>query len=375
MEALEKFLLEEFYWLHRHPELSFQEVETTAHLRDRLEEYGFRVLDLPLKTGIVAELGEGGPVTAPRADIDALPITEQTGLPYQSERSGVMHACGHDFHTASVLGAALLLRERGDLRGRVRIVFQPAEEAPGGAKILMDQGALDGVSAMFGLHCSPQLSVGTVGIREGAVTASVDRFLIYFRGRGTHAAHPERGADPIPAMASFVQSVQTIMNRNVDPAEAGIVSVTHVEAGNTWNVIPDEALVEGTTRSFSAKTRALIRRRLYKLAEGTAAAYGVQAVIDWYEGPPATNNTPAWTELARKVARAHRLSVVEAPISLAGEDFAFYQEKIPGCFVLVGTGKSAANHNAKFRVDPCALVPTAEYLAALAAASLQELAS
>lgn len=281
MEALEKFLLEEFYWLHRHPELSFQEVETTAHLRDRLEEYGFRVLDLPLKTGIVAELGEGGPVTALRADIDALPITEQTGLPYQSERSGVMHACGHDFHTASVLGAALLLRERGDLRGRVRIVFQPAEEAPGGAKILMDQGALDGVSAMFGLHCSPQLSVGTVGIREGAVTASVDRFLIYFRGRGTHAAHPERGADPIPAMASFVQSVQTIMNRNVDPAEAGIVSVTHVEAGNTWNVIPDEALVEGTTRSFSAKTRALIRRRLYKLAEGTAAAYGVQAVIDW----------------------------------------------------------------------------------------------
>lgn len=373
MEILEKFLLEEFYWLHRHPEVSYHEFETTAHLRHVLEEHGFRVLGLPLKTGIVAEIGEGGPVTALRADIDALPIAEQTGLPYQSEREGVMHACGHDFHMASVLGAAMLLQGRNDLRGRVRIIFQPAEEGPGGAKIIMDTGVLDDVAAMFGLHCSPLLPVGTVGIRTGAVTASVDRFLIYFRGRGSHAAHPERSIDPIPVMASFIQAAQTIMSRNIDPSEAGLVSITHVEAGNTWNVIPEEAFVEGTTRSFCAANRDLIRRRIYELAEGTAAAYGAQAAIDWYDGPPATKNTPEWTELARRVACEQQLAVVEAPESLAGEDFAFYQEKIPGCFVLAGTGESAANHNARFRVDPCALMPTARYLAELAAASLREL--
>ncbi len=188
MEALENFLRKEFYWLHRHPEVSFEEIETTAHLYNLLVENGVRVLDLPLKTGIVAEVGEGTPVMALRADIDALPIAEQTGLPYQSENAGVMHACGHDFHMASVLGATMLLREQKSLPGTVRLIFQPAEEAPGGAKLIMDTGVLDDVQAIFGLHCSPLLPVGTMGIREGAVTASVDRFLIYFRGKGTHAA-------------------------------------------------------------------------------------------------------------------------------------------------------------------------------------------
>ncbi len=372
MEALENFLRKEFYWLHRHPEVSFEEIETTAHLYNLLVENGVRVLDLPLKTGIVAEVGEGTPVMALRADIDALPIAEQTGLPYQSENAGVMHACGHDFHMASVLGATMLLREQKSLPGTVRLIFQPAEEAPGGAKLIMDTGVLDDVQAIFGLHCSPLLPVGTMGIREGAVTASVDRFLIYFRGKGTHAAHPERGIDPIPVAAAFIQAAQTIVTRNIEPSEAGLVSITHVEAGNTWNVIPDEALVEGTTRCLSAETRALIRRRIHELAEQIAAAYGAEAVTDWYEGPPATDNTQKWTALARRIAHEQNLVVEEAPTSLAGEDFAFYQERLPGCFVLAGTGASAANHNAEFRVDPCALLPTASYLAALVRASFAE---
>lgn len=365
--ALGTLLREHFEWMHRHPELSFEETETTKHVRDILAAHGVRILDVPMKTGLVAEVGRGAPVIALRADIDALPITEATGLPYASECPGKMHACGHDFHTTAVLGAALLLKAReSELPGTVRIVFQPGEEAPGGAKVVLDTGCLADVTAMFGLHCSPRLEACTIGITAGALTASVDRFTIRFLGRGTHAAHPEAGIDPIVCAAAFIQAAQTIVSRNIEPFDAGLVSITHVAAGNTWNVIPDAALVEGTTRSMTAANRALIKERLYALAESIAVAHGVAADIDWYAGPPATDNTASWAELAKETAEAQQLAVLQAPPSLAGEDFAFYQETIPGAFVLVGTGKSAANHNPQFRVDPAALLPTAVYLAELA---------
>lgn len=372
-DALAAFLREEFFWLHRHPELSYEEVETTRRLREVLEARGVRILDVPLSTGLVAEVGKGKPVVALRADIDALPIEEATGLPYASKCPGKMHACGHDFHAVSVLGAALLLKAREkELEGTVRLVFQPAEEAPGGARVVLETGVLKGVRAMFGLHCSPRLAVGTVGITAGALTASVDRFVIHIKGRGTHAAHPEAGVDPIPAAAALVLSLQTIVSRNFEPFDAGLVSVTHVAAGNTWNVIPEEALVEGTTRSMTREDRARIKERLYAIAEGVAAAHGATASIDWYAGPPATDNKKAYAELAEKTAVAAGLTPVKAPPSLAGEDFAFYQESIPGCFVLVGTGRSAANHNAAFRVDPAAIPGTATYLAMLAERALRE---
>lgn len=369
-------LLENFTWMHRHPELSYEEFETTRHLAGILSAHGISILDLPLKTGLVAAIGQGRPFIALRADIDALPITEETGLPYASECPGKMHACGHDFHATTVLGAALLLKEREkELPGTVRIVFQPAEEAPGGAKDVLGTGALKDVKAMFGLHCSPRLSVGTVGIRAGAITASVDRFVITFHGRGTHAAHPEAGVDPIVCAASFVQAAQTIVSRNLEPFDAGLVSITHISGGNTWNVIPDVAFVEGTTRSMTTENRKLIKSRLYALAENIAYAHGAAAEIEWHAGPPATNNTPAWAGLARQTAEACGLTVIEAPQSLAGEDFAWYQETIPGAFLLVGTGTSAANHNAKFQVDPSAIAPTAAYLTELVSHALQQVVS
>ena len=373
IENIEVYIEEEFQWFHRHPELSYEEVETTKRIRASLERAGIRILKLPLSPGIVAEVGEGEPVVALRADIDALPIEEQTDLPYCSENEGRMHACGHDFHTASVLGAALLLKEREmELKGRVRLFFQPAEEAPGGAKVLMEAGALRDVQAIFGLHASPLLTVGTVGISEGAVTAAVDRFVFRFIGKGTHAAHPQRGIDPIPLAAGFIQAVQTVVARNLHPFSAGLVSVTHVAAGNTWNVIPEEALVEGTTRSMDGEERALIRKRVCALAEGLAQAHGAEVVTDWYEGPPATANDVFWTSFSKRVAEACDLQVVSAPKSLGGEDFAFYQENVPGCFVLVGTGLSAAIHNPSFRVDPAALAPTAHYLAELVQSALKK---
>ena len=358
---VEAYIAEEFQWFHRHPELSYEEVETTKHIRAILKRADIRILDLPLKTGLVAEVGAGGTVVALRTDIDALPIEEQTDLPYRSEHAGRMHACGHDFHISAVLGAALLLKQREEeLAGRVRIFFQPAEEAPGGAKVLIEAGALQDVTAIFGLHASPLLEVGTVGISAGAVMAAVDRFVFHFRGKGTHAAHPEAGVDPIPLAAAFVQSVQTVVARNLNPFSAGLVSVTHIEAGNTWNVIP-----EGTTRSMDAQERARIRARVCALAEQLAAAYGAMVETDWYEGPPATVNDDFWAAYAAEKAKERNLNVVPAPKSLGGEDFAFYQEKVPGMFVLVGTGISPALHNPSFRIDPNALAPTAHYLAEL----------
>ena len=366
IKHIEAHIAEEFQWFHRHPELSYEEVETTKRIRASLERAEIRILDLPLKTGLVAEVGAGDTVVALRSDIDALPVEEQTDLPYRSENAGRMHACGHDFHISSVLGAALLLEQHeAELAGRVRIFFQPAEEAPGGAKVLIEAGALQDVSAIFGLHACPLLPVGTVGISAGAVMAAVDRFVFRFRGKGTHAAHPESGIDPIPLTAAFVQAVQTIVARNLNPFSAGLVSVTHIAAGNTWNVIPEEALVEGTTRSLSAEERALIRARVCALAENMAAAHGATVETDWYEGPPATVNDAFWASFAEETAKARNLSVVPAPQSLGGEDFAFYQEKVPGMFVLVGTGLAPALHNPGFRVDPNALAPTAHYLAEL----------
>ncbi|WP_333685612.1 amidohydrolase [Mitsuokella jalaludinii] len=361
-------ITDEFYWFHRHPELSYEEVETTKRLREDLAAVGIEVLDLPLKTGLVAKVGTGeAPFIALRCDIDGLPIQEESGLAYASEHAGRMHACGHDFHISAVLGSAYLLKAKErELRGTVYLIFQPAEEAPGGARKVMETGVLKDVQAIFGLHTSPLYDVGMLGIRSGAVTASVDKFTVTFHGKGTHAAHPERGIDPIVMAASFVTAAQSIVSRNIDPAHPGLVSITHIESGNTWNVIPESSWLEGTVRCLTAEDRKLIKKRIYELAEGQAASFGGHAELTWYAGPPATDNTPDWTDFAIEVAKEAGLNVVPAPVNLAGEDFAYYQEEIPGVFVLVGTGKSPANHNPKFHVDPAALGPAARYMARLA---------
>ena len=361
-------ITDEFYWFHRHPELSYEEVETTKRLREDLAAASIEVLDLPLKTGLVAKVGTGeAPFIALRCDIDGLPIQEESGLAYASEHAGRMHACGHDFHISAVLGSAYLLKAKErELRGTVYLIFQPAEEAPGGARKVMETGVLKDVQAIFGLHTSPLYDVGTLGIRSGAVTASVDKFTVTFHGKGTHAAHPERGIDPIVMAASFVTAAQSIVSRNIDPAHPGLVSITHIESGNTWNVIPESSWLEGTVRCLTAEDRKLIKKRIYELAEGQAASFGGHVELTWYAGPPATDNTPDWTDFAIEMAKEAELDVVPAPVNLAGEDFAYYQEEIPGVFVLVGTGKSPANHNPKFHVDPAALGPAARYMARLA---------
>ena len=374
--TVKSYIEEVFAWLHAHPELSYEEHETTTKLKELLSRNKIKLLELPLPTGAAAEIGsQDGPLVALRADIDALPITEETGLPYVSKIEGRMHACGHDFHTAAVLGAALLLKEKESaLPGKVRIIFQPAEEAPGGAKKVLETGILDEVQAIFGIHTSPLFPVGTLGLSSGPVMAAVDRFVLRFQGTGTHAAHPDRGVDDIPLAAHFISALQTIVSRNSDPFAANLVSITRITAGNTWNVLPETAELEGTVRSLTPENRQLIKDRLYALAQNEAEAFGAKVAIDWIQGPPPTINDKAWTNLFLDVARKQGFTLQEAPKSLGGEDFAYYQEKLPGVFASIGTGLSAPNHNPKFKVDPAALLPAAKLLAALAEGALRRLA-
>lgn len=360
--------------LHQYPEVAWEEKETSRAIRGWLEEAGIRVLDLPLQTGVVAEVGgkKAGPIIALRADIDALPIQEETGLPYASRHPGKMHACGHDFHTAVVLGAAVLLKSREEtLKGTVRFLFQPAEEKGTGAAKMLESRALDGVQAIFGMHNKPDMQVGTVGIKAGPLMAAVDGFDIEVEGVGTHAAIPEAGVDPIVAAAQIVSSLQTIVSRNVSPLHNAVVSVTSIHGGAAWNVIPDKVVLGGTVRTFQEEVRRQIPVHFTRIIEGVTAAYGARISLRWFEGPPAVRNDEALSRLSMAAAERAGLQVVTPAPSPAGEDFAYYQEKIPGSFVFMGTSGKNEWHHPGFTVDERALVPSVLYFAEAASAALE----
>ena len=374
-KALEQKLTGFFEELHMHPELSYEEYETTERIKRELAAAGIEILQIPLKTGVTAIVrgAKPGKTYGLRCDIDALPIEEETDLPYKSKTPGKMHACGHDFHTAAVFGAALLLQERKEeLQGTVKILFQPAEESSHGAETVLETGVLSDVTAIFGLHTAAYLPVGTLGIRAGSVMAAVDRFELNITGTGCHGGPPDEGVDTILVAASVIQAFQSIVGRNLNPFHTGVVSVTRINGGNTWNVIPDKVELEGTVRSMEKDDRIFIERRMREIAEHTAAAYGANAELLWYPGPPATVNEKAWSAFAQKVAEESGFEVVPQRNSTGGEDFAFYLEKIPGCFINVGTGVGYPNHHPKFYADEAALTPAAEYLEKLLVEALRQ---
>lgn len=367
-KVLEQKLTDFFEELHSHPELSYEEYETTERIKRELHAAGIEILQTPLKTGVVAIIrgAQPGKTYGLRCDIDALPIMEETELPYKSEIPGKMHACGHDFHTAAVLGTALLLQEQKEkLHGNVKILFQPAEESSHGAETVLQTGILSDVEAIFGLHTAAYLPVGTLGIRAGSVMAAVDRFELNITGTGCHGGHPDEGVDTILVAASVIQALQSIVGRNLNPFHTGVVSVTRIHGGNTWNVIPDKVELEGTVRSMDKEDRVFIEKRMRGIAENTAAAYGAKAELLWYPGPPATVNEETWSAFAEDVAKECGYEVVPQRNSTGGEDFAFYLEKIPGCFINVGTGVGYPNHHPQFYADEAALAPAAEYFARL----------
>lgn len=373
---LQKELEEQFKWFHANPELSYQEYETTKRIKSLLEEHDIKVLDLPLETGLVAviEGGYPGKVIALRSDIDALPVNEETDLTWKSQRDGKMHACGHDFHLTTVYGVALLLKEKAEqLHGTVKLLFQPAEESSLGALKIIETGVLDDVSAIFGIHSTSQFEVGTIGVKAGATTAAVDRFKIKLKGFGSHAAHPHASKDPVVALAALVNGLQTIVSRNIDPFTSGLLSITHLQAGNTWNVIPETGLLEGTVRTLNKDDRKLFEKRLKEVTFGIGQAYDIETIVDWIAGPPATVNDKYWCEFAEKIAQEENIHIGVPEPTLGGEDFAFYLEIINGTFINIGTGKTYPNHHPKFKVDIAALAPAAKYLSQLAIQALLQL--
>ncbi len=377
MANYEEELLALFRTLHAHPELGFEEFETTKAVRQRLEQAGIELVETGLPTGVVCAIGHGeGRCIGLRADMDALPMSEEADLPYKSCVPGKMHACGHDFHTAAMLGAALLLKEReAELPGRALIVFQPAEELCEGARRVAETGVLDEPEWFFGIHSYPEFEAGTLGLRPGAVMASVDRFRVTLHGVGSHAASPHKGLDPIPVMAALIQSLQTIVSRSVNPFSPVLLSVTHAQAGTTWNIIPQEALIEGTVRTMDEQERAEVKERFYRQVEGVCAAWGAHAEIDWMDGSPAVINDPGLCALAESVAREMGFEVRQQEQTLGGEDFSEYlyrPVKRPGLFVRIGTGGGYAAHHPLFTVDPAALWPASQYIARLAEAAMKK---
>ncbi|WP_138754085.1 amidohydrolase [Paenibacillus sinopodophylli] len=376
-EAIEQQLVAIRRQLHENPELSHEEFQTTAAIQGWLTEAGIRIVDYGLKTGVIAEVGglNGGPVVAVRADIDALPIQEETGLSFASKVSGKMHACGHDFHTASILGTAFLLKEREqELRGTVRFLFQPAEEKAKGAGQIIASGALEGVEAVFGMHNKPDLPVGTIGIKEGPLMAAADGFVVEVEGVGTHAAVPEAGIDPIVTAAHIITALQSIVSRSVSALDSAVISVTRLHAGTAWNIISDKAVFDGTLRTFDEKVRLSVRERFEQVVNGVASAFATKANVKWLEGPPAVVNDEIWADQAAVTAEAAGLVVVKPKPSPAGEDFAFYLKETAGLFVFLGTDGPQEWHHPAFDLDEKALPIAASFFASLASDALRKLA-
>ncbi|AYF07658.1 MULTISPECIES: M20 peptidase aminoacylase family protein [Bacillus] len=363
--------------LHEHPELSYEEFETTKAIKNWLEEKNITIIHSSLETGVIAEISgnHSGPIIAIRADIDALPIQEETNLPYASKIHGRMHACGHDFHTAAIIGAAYLLKEKeSSLSGTVRFIFQPAEESSDGACKVIEAGHLRDVQAIFGMHNKPDLPVGTIGIKDGPLMAGVDRFEIKIHGVGTHAAVPDAGVDPIVASSQIVMALQTIVSRNISSSHNAVVSVTNIHSGNTWNVIPEKATLEGTVRTFQTETREKIPALMKRIIQGVSDALGVETEFRFFAGPPAVHNDTSLTNLSTQVAETMNLNIISPTPSMAGEDFSFYQQEIPGSFVFMGTSGTHEWHHPAFTVDERALPISAEYFALLAEKALKQFA-
>ncbi len=341
------------HWLHRHPELQFDCHKTAAFVADRLREFGVDEIHEGIaQTGIVAIInGQGaGPTTALRADMDALPMTEETGLEHASVVPGKMHACGHDGHTTMLLGAARYLAETRRFRGRAALIFQPAEEGGGGARVMVDEGIMErfDIAEAYALHNAPGIAAGHFRSEPGAIMAAVDTFEIHIKGQGGHGALPHLTRDPIVAAVAMVQSIQTIVSRNHHAADDLVVSVTQIHSGTADNIVPDAAYLCGTVRSFDRDVQAMVRRRLAALVAGHAAAYDVQGELDYQVGYPATVNHAAQAEFACEVARE---IAGEAAVEACGgremgaEDFAYMLEARPGAYLFLGQGDTASVHH------------------------------
>jgi hippurate hydrolase len=366
--------------LHRHPELSSQEHRTCRYIAEKLGELGIPFRAPVAGTGILARLNpDAGEGVALRADIDALPIEEKTGLPFASEHPGIMHACGHDGHVAMLLGAAALLA-RSELPGPVTLVFQPAEEGEGGARSMIEAGALAGARAVYAGHIDRHFRVGEIAVDSGLISAFTDEFFIEIRGRGGHAAKPYETVDCLVVASLLVMSIQTLVSREVNPAYPTVVTVGRLEGGTAANVIAASAILEGTIRTTHPEMRQKIMAGLKRMVKAMEELYSAQTAIRLVEGYPPVINHPAAARIARDAAAlvvGPAGVVSQSHPSLGGEDFSYYLERVPGCMVRFGAGhgerKNFPAHSPQFDFDEGVLPVGAAFLAQTALATLRRL--
>ena len=327
-------------YFHENPELSFQEFNTAKKITSELKSMGYKPKTKIGRTGVITDLNFGeGPVIGFRADMDALPIQETSGLPFASKNDGVMHACGHDGHVAMLLATAKIMSQKSNqYNGTIRFIFQPAEEGQGGARYMIEDGCLDGVDEIYGIHVWNYQPFGEVGVKSGPVMASADLFDIKIKGIGGHGAAPQGTVDAIIVASHLVQALQTIISRNTNPLDSTVITVGKINGGHNFNIIADEVNLSGTTRAYSEQNRILIKSRMKEIIKGIASMYNAHIELDYKDGYPPTINHK---NQSKTVLEAAKLVVGEKAgspyLSMGGEDFSYYLQKIPGCFFFVGS--------------------------------------
>jgi amidohydrolase len=359
--------------IHEHPELLYEVHRTAAFVADRLREFGCDEVITGLgRTGVVGVIKGSRPagkgdmkVIGLRADMDALPIEEETNLPYASKTKGLMHACGHDGHTAMLLGAARYLAETRNFAGRAVVIFQPAEEGGAGAVAMINDGLMDrfGIEQVYGMHNGPGIPVGAFAIRPGPIMAGGDAVFITIEGLGGHAARPHKCIDPVLVGAQLITALQSIVSRSVDPLESAVISMCEFHAGHARNVIPQTAELKGTVRTLSAEVRELVERRVHEVVAGVAQTTGAKIDLAYHHGYPVTVNHALQTDVATRAAReiAGDANVHEMPPLMAGEDFAYMLEQRPGALIFCGNGDSAGLHHPAYNFNDEAIVYGTSY--------------
>ncbi len=347
--------------IHAHPELKFEEVRTAEIVANKLTEWGYAVDRGLGKTGVVGTLkvGSGAKSVGLRADMDALPLQEHNRFAHRSQNDGRMHACGHDGHTAMLLAAAQYLAESKQFDGTLHVIFQPAEEGGGGARVMIEDGLFEKFpcDAVFGMHNWPGSAVGTFGVTAGPMMASSNEFEITVTGRGAHAAMPHNGVDPIMTAVAIAQNLQTLITRNKKPIDTAVLSITQIHAGDAYNIIPNEAVLRGTVRTFTTEVLDLIEEGMKRIVEGTAATFGADAAMTFHRNYPPTINHEKETAFAAGVMRdvvgeANTLTDIEP--TMGAEDFAFMLQVRPGCYVFIGNG-DGAHRETGHGMGPCML--------------------
>ena len=358
---------------HENPEILFETHRTAAIVAEKLKEFGCDDVTTGIgRTGVVGVIkgkaNGSGRIIGLRADMDALPIHETTGAPHASKTPGAMHACGHDGHTAMLLGAAKYLAETRNFDGTVVVIFQPAEEGGGGGREMIEDGLVEkwGIQEFYGMHNWPGLEAGQFAIRPGAFFASTDQFDITITGRGGHAAKPQETVDPTVVASHVVLALQTVVSRTADPVDQLVISVTSFETSSTaFNVIPGSVRLKGTIRTQAAETRKMAEERLHAIAEGVAASLGAKADVKFLRGYPVMVNAPEQTDFAAEIARSVAGNIVDAPLVMGGEDFAYMAEERPGAYILVGNGDTAMVHNSDYDFNDEAIPAGCSYWAEL----------